>query len=117
MFFYLANTNNVCEINFDSVGLSDFDLNMSCHELKEIFPELKKEPNSKLDDKISTYSFVTNQKILNENRKVKYYFAFKENKLQAYVFNVYAGKDIKYYKDFVKEARKNNAFISERGTS
>ena len=68
MFFYLANTNNVCEINFDSVGLSDFDLNMSCHELKEIFPELKKEPNSKLDDKISTYSFVTNQKILNENR-------------------------------------------------
>lgn len=68
-------------------------------------------------NKISTYSFVTNQKILNENRKVKYYFAFKENKLQAYVFNVYAGKDIKYYKDFVKEARKNNAFISERGTS
>ena len=117
MFFYLANTNNVCEINFDSVGLSDFEFNLSCHELKEIFPELKKEPNSKLDDKISTYSFVTNQKILNENRKVKYYFAFKENKLQAYVFNVYAGKDIKYYKDFVKEARKNNAFISERGTS
>ncbi|WP_044397237.1 hypothetical protein [Lacinutrix sp. Hel_I_90] len=116
VFSFFTNENE-CEIDFNSVGINDYDLNISCSDLKNIIPELKKDSNSKLDDDISIYSYIINQKILNINRKVEYYFAFKEDKLQAYVFNVYSGRDIKYYKFFVKKARENNAFISEKGTS
>tara|TARA_R110002020_G_scaffold97708_5_gene233170 strand:+ start:865 stop:1308 length:444 start_codon:yes stop_codon:yes gene_type:complete len=110
-------TDNDCKIEFASIGLNNYNLNISSAELKSIINTLKKEPNSESDKNISIYSFVTDQEILAVNRKVKYYFAFKEDKLRAYVFNIYSGRDIKYYKSFVKEARKNNDFISERGIS
>ncbi|QTY27314.1 hypothetical protein [Flavobacterium sp. CS20] len=119
-FFYLLITfslSNECVLNFNSVGINDYELGMSISEIKKCNKNIREVGVSKRDSEIIIYSFSEISNILDEEKKVEYFFAIKDNSLVAYVFNIYSGKKISYYKRLIEEVKASNDFIVGNGIS
>ncbi|PHS08261.1 MAG: hypothetical protein COA88_07195 [Kordia sp.] len=110
------NCNN-CKIDFESTGLKNYTIGISLEELKKSNPDLIDKFNSKMVENVHVYSLVEKCLILGEQKEVTYNFAFVNNKLEAYVFNINAGRKISFYRKFIEKSKKNNDFINGTGTS
>lgn len=108
---------NECILNFNSVGINDYELGMSLSEINGCSKDVKEVGKSKKDSSIFIYSFSEVSNILGKEKEVEYFFAIKDNSLVAYVFNIYSGKEISFYKRLIEIVKPSNNFITKSGTS
>jgi len=104
---------NCTKLNFNSVGLNDYNLNTHLKKLIIKNPSILKIGVSDIDKSIDVYYKEEPTIVLGKKVIVKYAFAFKKDKLKAYNFTFLIGRDYPFYKKFIKEASVNNKFIKK----
>lgn len=95
-----------CYVEFEKVGIRDFDLGISIDEIKKANPSLKLE---EIKDGIFIYrDFIAQEDTMIEGvqKKISYYFNFRENKLKGYFFEMTT--DINFFEKLAKELSDND---------
>lgn len=103
---YPQESTPLCYVEFDKVGIRDFDLGDSIDEIKKANPSLNLE---EIKDGIFIYrDFIAQEDTTIEGvqKKISYYFNFKDNKLKGYFFEM--STDINFFEKLAKKLSDND---------